>query len=210
MAALRRSPALAPALALAATLLVPACAPEAEEPAQTVARSPLLRPERFAETAPDEFRVRFETSAGDVLVDVHRDWAPLGADRFYNLVSGGFYDDTRVYRVLDGFMAQFGLNGDPYVNQAWKTRFLVDDPVIQANTRGRIAFAKVCDQSITSAPTSSPHHASWIQHDSCVPVAGSAKDSRPIETATGVPAPCPSRRRDQRMETTRPLATALK
>ncbi len=142
MAALRRSPALAPALALAATLLVPACAPEAEEPAQTVARSPLLRPERFAETAPDEFRVRFETSAGDVLVDVHRDWAPLGADRFYNLVSGGFYDDTRVYRVLDGFMAQFGLNGDPYVNQAWKTRFLVDDPVIQANTRGRIAFAK--------------------------------------------------------------------
>jgi peptidyl-prolyl cis-trans isomerase A (cyclophilin A) len=77
-----------------------------------------------------------------VVIEVHRSWAPLGADRFYNLVRGGYYDDTRVYRVVGGFMAQFGLSGDPYVNQAWKSQFVVDDPVVQSNTRGRVAFAK--------------------------------------------------------------------
>jgi peptidyl-prolyl cis-trans isomerase A (cyclophilin A) len=75
-------------------------------------------------------------------VAVHRDWAPLGTDRFYNLVVGGFYDDTRIHRVVENFMAQFGLNGDPYVNQAWKTAFIVDDPVVESNTRGRMTFAK--------------------------------------------------------------------
>lgn len=106
------------------------------------APNPLLRPALFDETAPESYRVRLETTAGDVVIEVHRAWAPLGADRFYNLVRGGFYDDTRVYRVVDGFMAQFGLNGDPYVNQVWKTQYLVDDPVAQSNTRGRVAFAK--------------------------------------------------------------------
>lgn len=105
-------------------------------------RSPLLRPDDYTETAPAEYRVTLHTSEGDVVVQVHRDWAPLGADRFFNLASGGFYDDTRVYRVVDGFMAQFGLNGDPYVNQAWKSEFIVDDPVVDSNTRGRVAFAK--------------------------------------------------------------------
>jgi len=108
----------------------------------TVTRSPLLQPRNFAETAPERFQVTLETSEGDVVIDVHRAWAPLGADRFYSLVRGGFFDDTRVYRVVDGFMAQFGLNGDPYVNQAWKSEFLVDDPVVESNTRGRVAFAK--------------------------------------------------------------------
>jgi peptidyl-prolyl cis-trans isomerase A (cyclophilin A) len=88
------------------------------------------------------FRVRFETSAGDFVVEARRDWAPLGVDRFYNLARAGFFDDTRVYRVVDGFVAQFGLSGDPYVNQAWKNEFLVDDPVTQTNRRGRVAFAK--------------------------------------------------------------------
>jgi peptidyl-prolyl cis-trans isomerase A (cyclophilin A) len=105
-------------------------------------RDPLLRPERFTETAPDRFLVRLATTAGDVVVDVHRAWAPLGADRFYNLVKGGFYDDTRVYRVVEGFMAQFGLNDNPYVNQVWKSEYLVDDPVVETNARGRVAFAK--------------------------------------------------------------------
>lgn len=116
-------------------------APDAEEGAATT-RSPLLRPQDFDETAPAQYRVTLETTEGDVVIQVHRDWAPLGADRFYNLVRGGFYDDTRVYRVLDGFMAQLGLNGDPYVNQAWKSQFIVDDPVVESNTRGRVAFAK--------------------------------------------------------------------
>lgn len=86
--------------------------------------------------------MRFETSEGPFVVEVHRAWAPLGADRFYNLVKAGFYDDTRVYRVVEGFVAQFGLNGDPYVNQAWKTAYIVDDPVVESNVRGRITFAK--------------------------------------------------------------------
>lgn len=121
-----------------------ACAgdpPDAGEQ-QTVQRSPLLRTDDYAETAPDEYRVTLRTSEGDVVIQVHRDWAPRGADRFYNLAKGGFYDDTRVYRVVEDFMAQFGLNGDPYVNQAWKTEFIVDDPVAVSNTRGRVAFAK--------------------------------------------------------------------
>lgn len=125
----------------ALALLLAACGGEPPE-REAVARSPLLRPGDFTATAPESFRVRMETSAGDVVIEVHRAWAPLGADRFYNLVRGGFFDDTRVYRVVDGFMAQFGLNGDPYVNQAWKGQFLVDDPVVESNTRGRVAFAK--------------------------------------------------------------------
>ena len=79
---------------------------------------------------------------GSFLVEVHRGWAPLGADRFYNLVTSGYYDDTRIYRVIGDFMAQFGLNADPYVNQAWKTQFILDDPVMESNSRGRMTFAK--------------------------------------------------------------------
>lgn len=112
------------------------------EAADQPVRSPLLRTSNYAETAPDRFRATFTTSEGDVVIEVHREWAPIGADRFYNLARGGFYDDTRIYRVLENFMAQWGLNGDPYVNQAWKSEYLVDDPVVMSNTRGRVAFAK--------------------------------------------------------------------
>ena len=122
-------------------LAVTACG-GSEEPEPQVVRSPLLRPQNYQETGPDSYRVRLETSEGDVVIQVHREWAPLGADRFYNLVKGGFYDDVRIYRVVEGFMAQFGLSGDPYVNQVWKSEYLVDDPVTQSNTRGRVAFAK--------------------------------------------------------------------
>lgn len=105
-------------------------------------RSPLLRTNDYVDTAPDRFRATVSTSEGDVVIEVTRAWAPLGADRFYNLAKGGFYDDTRIYRVLENFMAQWGLNGDPYVNRAWKSEFLVDDPQGMSNTRGRVAFAK--------------------------------------------------------------------
>jgi peptidyl-prolyl cis-trans isomerase A (cyclophilin A) len=133
-----------PLLALVAVLPLAACTGSSEggEEEAPVRRSPLLRPDDFDETAPDEYRVTLETSEGDVVIQVHRDWAPLGADRFYNLAGAGFYDDSRVYRVVPGFMAQFGLNADPYVNQAWKNEFIVDDPVVESNTRGRVAFAK--------------------------------------------------------------------
>ena len=112
------------------------------DPDAELRRDPLLRANNYAERAPARFQVTLETSAGTVVIDVHRRWAPLGADRFYSLVRGGYYDDTRVYRIVDGFMAQFGLNGNPYVNQVWKSELLVDDPVVETNSRGRVAFAK--------------------------------------------------------------------
>jgi len=131
-----------PALALLLTLSLASCGTgdRPQPPTQTV--NPLFTPKRLTATAPETFRARFETSAGEFVVEVHRAWAPLGADRFYNLVANGFYDDTRVYRVIDGFMAQFGMNGDPRVNMAWKNAIIVDDPVTQSNRRGRVAFAK--------------------------------------------------------------------
>lgn len=75
-------------------------------------------------------------------MEVHREWAPLGADRFYNLVKAGFYDDVRFFRVLDGFMAQFGLNGDPAIQRPWQFANLRDEPVRQSNIRGFVTFAK--------------------------------------------------------------------
>jgi len=140
----RRIPLVALLLAAAA------CGSRERAQAPTEKINPLYTPKRLTETAPETFRARFETSAGIFVIEVHRPWAPLGADRFYNLVRNGFYDDTRVYRVLDGFMAQFGLNGDPRVNMAWKNAILVDDPVTQSNRRGRVSFAKGGPQSRTT------------------------------------------------------------
>jgi peptidyl-prolyl cis-trans isomerase A (cyclophilin A) len=112
--------------------------PDAEP---TEVANPLLRPGQFTDTAPSRFTVRFATTAGDFVVDVHREWAPIGADRFYNLVKAGYYDDIRIHRVVSGFMAQFGIHGDPHVNYVWRRALLPDDPVVQSNQRGRLAFA---------------------------------------------------------------------
>jgi peptidyl-prolyl cis-trans isomerase A (cyclophilin A) len=87
------------------------------------------------------YRVHFETTAGDFVIQVRRAWAPLGADRFYNLVANGFYDDTRVFRVVPGFMAQFGVAGDPALEYQWRNSAIPDDPVRTSNTRGRVTFA---------------------------------------------------------------------
>ena len=91
--------------------------------------------------APDLFRARFRTTRGDFVIEVHRTWAPIGADRFYNLVRLGFYDDTRVYRIRVGMFAQFGLSGDPAVNAVWYERTIPDDPPGQQHLRGRVFFA---------------------------------------------------------------------
>ena len=88
------------------------------------------------------FRVRLETTAGVFVIEVHRDWAPLGADRFYNLVKRGWYDGVRFHRVLEDFTAGWGIHDDPYVNRVWQNELLVDDPVVQSNTRGRVSFAR--------------------------------------------------------------------
>lgn len=91
--------------------------------------------------AADTFRVRLETSEGDIVIEVRRDWAPLGADRFRELVTGGYYDGARFFRVLPGFVAQFGINGDPQVSAAWRERRIPDDSVRQSNARGTVTFA---------------------------------------------------------------------
>lgn len=102
----------------------------------------LRTPAQLTEKAPDLYRVRFETTKGPIVIEVHREWAPLGADRFYNLVKNGFYDNTRFFRVLAGFMAQFGMNGDPRIQSVWTTANIQDDPVKQSNLRGYVTFAK--------------------------------------------------------------------
>lgn len=110
-------------------------------PAPGAAQSEALQtPSQLTETAPDVFRARFETSKGPVVIEVQRAWAPLAADRFYNLVKNGFYDGTRFFRVRPGFMAQFGLHGDPAIQRAWQTAPLRDDPVTQKNVRGFVSF----------------------------------------------------------------------
>jgi peptidyl-prolyl cis-trans isomerase A (cyclophilin A) len=93
-------------------------------------------------TAPDSFVVTMETSRGRVEVMVHKDWAPIGVNRFYELTKGQFFDDIRFFRVIKGFMAQFGLSGDSKVNGAWRSRCLADEPVKHSNTRGTISFAR--------------------------------------------------------------------
>ena len=98
--------------------------------------SPLMRPAELAETAPDAFRARFQTNEGVFVVEVNRAWAPNGADRFYVLVKNGFFDGARFFRVIEGFVAQFGLHADPYVTAAWTNYAIPDDPVAQSNVRG--------------------------------------------------------------------------
>jgi peptidyl-prolyl cis-trans isomerase A (cyclophilin A) len=101
----------------------------------------LMNPAALTEKAPDVFRAKFETTKGDFVIEVTRAWSPNGADRFYNLVKNGYYDDCRFFRVLSGFMAQFGINGDPKVNAVWYRQQIKDDPVKQSNTRGYASYA---------------------------------------------------------------------
>lgn len=102
----------------------------------------LLDPSKATAQAPDEYKVKLQTTKGDVVLAVHREWAPNGADRFYNLVQAGFFDDVAFFRAIDNFMVQFGMNGDPAVNQAWMNASIADDPVKQSNKRGYVTFAK--------------------------------------------------------------------
>ena len=92
-------------------------------------------------TAPADFNVRLDTSKGPIVIAVHRAWAPRGADRFFELVTAKYFDDTRFFRVVKGQWAQFGIAGDPKVATAWRTRAIPDDPRGQSVTRGRVAFA---------------------------------------------------------------------
>ena len=110
--------------------------------AKPAAVSAALRtPSKLKEKAPETFKVSFDTSAGSFVIDVTRAWAPIGADRFYNLVKNGYYDGNRFFRVLPGFVVQFGLYGDPKIGALWRDANLPDDPVTQSNRRGSVVFA---------------------------------------------------------------------
>lgn len=124
-------------------VVVAACACAALATASALAQTEKLKdPAQLAEQAPATYRARFETSQGAFVIQVTRDWAPLAADRFYSLVKNGFYDGTRFFRVRPGFMAQFGLHGDPDVSAAWRTAGLRDEKPAQSNTRGRVSFTQ--------------------------------------------------------------------
>jgi peptidyl-prolyl cis-trans isomerase A (cyclophilin A) len=138
-------PAMAPTTAAPA---VPSAAPTSAGTLASAVHPQLLDPSKLTAKAPDVFRARFTTTKGDFVVEVHRDWAPNAADRFYNLVQAGFFDDTRFFRVIDGFMAQFGISGDPAVAAKWQNANIPDDPVKQSNKPGFLTFAQ------TNAPNS--------------------------------------------------------
>jgi peptidyl-prolyl cis-trans isomerase A (cyclophilin A) len=107
----------------------------------------LANPAALVEKAPAAYKVKFDTSKGAFVIDVRRDWAPNGADRFYNLVKNGFFDNTRFFRVVPGFMVQFGISGDPKISAPWRSARIPDDKTAQSNKRGYITFA-------TSGPNS--------------------------------------------------------
>ncbi len=114
------------------------------EPAAAAAKQnpALLVPELAHQKAPDTFRVRFQTTKGTVLIEATRDWAPLGVDRFYNLVRIGFFKEAAFFRAVKDFIVQFGVSGDPAVNKVWSIATIPDDPPGMSNKRGYLAFAK--------------------------------------------------------------------
>src|SRR5215467_11124389 len=105
------------------------------------AQGKLSDPSALKEKAPATYKVKLDTSKGAIVITVHRDWAPLGADRFYNLVKNGFYDDVRFFRVIDGFMAQFGIHGNPAVQAMWRDARIKDDAVKESNKKALVSFA---------------------------------------------------------------------
>ncbi len=115
--------------------------PEAK-PAPIPEKHPaLLNPALANESAPETFKVKFTTTKGDIVIELNRSWSPNGVDRFYNLVKIGFYTDIAFFRVIKGFMAQFGISGDPLVSAKWREANISDDPVQESNTRGKVSFA---------------------------------------------------------------------
>jgi len=134
------------ALLLAAVLVVAACDQKTEtpakDPAKAEARFPYPNDPEMQKRAPDVFKVRFVTSDGDFVVEAHRQWAPIGVDRFYNLVQNGFYDDTRIFRVEPPFVVQFGISGKPEISVDWFEATIRDEPVRQKNLEGTVTFAK--------------------------------------------------------------------
>ncbi len=112
-----------------------------QQPAQAAPHPGLRNPSLATEQAPATYAVELNTTKGPVVIDVTRSWAPNGADRFYNLVRVGYFTDVAFFRVIEGFMAQGGLSGDPALNRVWRAASIPDDPVRQSNLRGMVTFA---------------------------------------------------------------------
>jgi peptidyl-prolyl cis-trans isomerase A (cyclophilin A) len=124
-----------------ATLLAQTAAPKPAAPKAAAGPNRLLNPAALTAKAPETFKVKFDTTKGPIVIELHRDWAPKGVDRFYNMVRNGFFSNARFFRVIPNFMAQFGINGDPAVNAAWdKARLLDDPPNMQHNVRGILTY----------------------------------------------------------------------
>lgn len=119
--------------------------------AYTAARAQsLMEPKSLHAQAPPKYRVKFVTTKGTFEVEVTRAWAPRGADRFYNLVKNGFYNEASFFRVVPNHIVQFGLSANPLVSMAWRDAPIPDDPVTQSNLRGTLAFAKAGRDSRTT------------------------------------------------------------
>lgn len=101
----------------------------------------LMNPQKANEKAPEKFKVEFKTTKGNFTVEAVRQWAPNGADRFFNLVKAGFFTDIAFFRVLDGFVAQFGIHGNPEISAVWRNQNIEDDPVKESNLKGTLTFA---------------------------------------------------------------------
>ena len=128
-------------VAVAALVVVAAAAVAVRAEQAASPRKSLLSPAAFTETAPATYNVKFDTSIGEFVIRVTRAWAPNGADRFYNLVKNGFYDETRFFRAVPNFMVQFGINGNPTVAKVWQNARIPPDKVTQSNKKGFITFA---------------------------------------------------------------------
>ncbi len=123
---------------------------ETVDDADLPANRALYFPDQLVETAPQSFQARFETTRGDFVIEVTRSQAPNGADRLYNLVKNGYYDGVRFYRVIEGFMAQFGMHGEPQVQVRWSNAPIRDDRVAASNVRGAVTFAMAGPNSRTT------------------------------------------------------------
>ena len=140
---MRRLLLVTSSVVLVVSAIAAAQTPAAKPAPKPAAASRLLNPAAITGKAPELFKAKLDTSKGAIVIEVHREWAPIGADRFYNLVRNGFYNNVRFFRVLQGFMAQFGMNGTPAIQKAWTASAvnLKDDPVKQSNKRGYVTFA---------------------------------------------------------------------
>jgi peptidyl-prolyl cis-trans isomerase A (cyclophilin A) len=118
----------------------------------------LLDPSKATEEAPETFRAKFATTEGDFVIEFHREWSPNGVDRAYNLIKADYYDGAAFFRVVNNFMAQFGIHSHPEVNEAWKEAYTGADPVVKSNTRGFVSFGQRADKTGKSDPATRTTH----------------------------------------------------